>query len=71
MQTVDRAGYLAWRDGFLLKLERGAGVIVPERDCIAADAALARGEKVALTVDSKIVSYVEPREDGYYEVKAK
>lgn len=70
MQTVDRAGYLLWLDGCLLRFTKGNGAYAPEMDCLAADAALERGEKIALTVDSKIVSFLEPRDDGFFEVEA-
>lgn len=70
MQTVDRSGYRLWCRGTLLEFHNGVGVVAPERDCMAADAALDNGERVALTVGGRIVSYLEPREDGVHEVEA-
>ncbi len=57
MQTVDRIGFIAWCSGTLLHFENGVGVVAPERDCISADEALERGEKIALTQNGRIVSY--------------
>lgn len=70
MQTVDRAGFMSWLDGICLHFEKGTGFAVPEMECIEAENALRRNEKVALTVKGKIVSILERREDGIYEVKA-
>jgi hypothetical protein len=71
MQTVDREGYLlGWCQGILLSFENSVGFVVPEHDCIAADEALRQGKKVALTQRGKIISYLDPREDGIFEVKA-
>ena len=64
MQTVDREGFLGWLNGILLSFENGKGFVAPELHCIAAEEALKRGEKVALTVDGKIMSFLEPNENG-------
>lgn len=70
MQTVDRAGFMYWNEGVFLHFKNGTGIAPSEPECTAAEEALERGEKVALTVRGKIVSYLEPREDGVYEIRA-
>lgn len=56
MQTVDRAHYILWTQGTLLLNQEGHAVVVNEKQCIAADEALERGETVYLTIDGVIVS---------------
>lgn len=70
VQTVDREGFLAWVEGFLIKRDRNKCIVAPETHCIAAQDALDRGEKIALTQSGKIVSYVQKKGDGYFEIKA-
>ena len=67
MQTVDRNVFIVWTEGFLLDFKNGKGVVVPEADCLAAQEALDRGEKIGLTRKGKIVTYMVATSDGYYE----
>lgn len=67
MQTVDREGFIAYLDGIFLKVENGHKLIVPELDCVAAEEALQKKEKVALTIEGKIVSYLESTKEGVFE----
>jgi hypothetical protein len=68
MQTVDRAGFIQWIDGILLRFENGRVTVSNETECIAAKKELKKGRKIALTENGKIVSYMVPRKTGYYEV---
>ena len=68
MQTVDRSGFIAWTQGIFFENNGGKIVIAPERDCMAAEEALSRGEKVALTESGNIVSLLIPCESEIKEV---
>jgi hypothetical protein len=68
MQTVSRIGFIIWTKGVLVDFSAGKGFAVPEQDCIAAEQALNRGEKVALTAQGKVISHLEPRADGVFEI---
>jgi len=70
MQTVDRDGFIRWSNGVILSFESGKGFVAPERDCIAAEEALLKGEKVAFTRGGKIVSYAQVKGDQFTEVIA-
>ena len=69
MQTVDRKGFMLWAEGVCLDFKNGKGFAAPESDCIAAQEALDKGEKIALTVNGKIVSHVVPKNGEFYEVR--
>ena len=68
MQIVDRDGFIGWQSGILMYFKHGNGFATPDRDCIAAEDALNRGETVALTKNNRIVSYLEPGRDVIIEV---
>jgi len=70
MVVVDRQGFINWTEGLFLDFHNGVGVVAPERTCIVAQEALDRGERVALTVDSRIVSYLKNTGEAYEEIPA-
>lgn len=67
MQTVDRAEFISWGQGVLLDFENGKGIIVNEENCENAEKALMNGEKVALTSNGKIVSYISIKDNCIFE----
>jgi hypothetical protein len=67
MKTVNREEFVLWGRGILLDFENGKGVVVNERACEAAEVALLAGEKIALTLDNTIVSYMILKNDCLYE----
>jgi hypothetical protein len=67
MIVVNRREIIAWRQGYAL-IRIGNKLVAPKDDlCIAAEDALERGEKVALTENGRIVSYLVPYETGIME----
>lgn len=68
MRTVDREGFILWTEGYFLYRNEDRMILVPETRCEAAVDALNRGEKVALTVDGEIVSYLIPKDGQFLEV---
>lgn len=68
MQTVDRDSYLLWKQGIFISVnaDNGVKMITDEKNCIAADEALERGEIIALLQDGALVSYVIPEDDCHH-----
>ena len=68
MQPVDRAGFQLWYEGIILEFRNGVGIIVRERDCIAAEDALNRGETVVLTDGGRVVSEMKLQDGVFAEM---
>lgn len=62
--TVDRVEYIMWCDGCLLHFDNGKGCAVKEPECLAADEALERGERVLLREGGKLTGTYCILEDG-------
>jgi len=70
MQTVDRERLIAFSDGILLsRTVDGIVTIGDDPNCYAAEAAMDKGETVALLVDGNIVSYCRLVDGAYVEIK--
>ena len=67
MKTVDRNEFMVWLEGYFIKRDANGFIAPNEAACEAAHDAVNRGEKIALTVDNEIVSYIISRDDGFYE----
>lgn len=64
--TVDRTHFAAYCQGILLRMERGQGIVVDERACVAAEEALDRGERVLLTEGGRLTGTCVRLVDGAY-----
>lgn len=66
MLTVDINHFKLWCEGTLLDFRNGSGIIVNERECIDADEALQRGEKVWVREGSELTGTEIEMIDGCY-----
>lgn len=70
LKRVNRAEFMAWCDGILLDFKNGVGIAPNERDCAAAEKALADGEKVLLIDhegNASTFCFFDKALDGYVE----
>lgn len=70
LKRVNRAEFMAWCDGILLDFKNGVGIAPNERDCEAAEKALADGKRVLLVDkngDVPTYCFLDQAEGGYVE----
>ena len=64
---VSRTEFLGWTKGILVDIKNGRGFFVNELACKQAEEELKKGNKIGMTVNNKLYSYLVPKDGKFVE----
>ena len=64
---VNRTEFLGWTKGILVDIKNGRGFVVNELACKQAEEELKKGNKIGMTINNKLYSYLVPKDGKFVE----
>jgi hypothetical protein len=64
---VSRTEFIGWTKGILVDIKMGIGFVVNELACKQAEEELKKGNKIGMTVNNKLYSYLVPKSGKFVE----